>query len=181
MIEHYRILMNHPVLADSLTDFWSCRWHQLMKSTWVAFPYRPTYRFADRALTKYTTYHAIIARALGVLSVFAASGLMHEYVVLTFSGWTRYTSSFVGQQVSFFLLNGLAMMVDQSVLTALPSACRRLAFLAFLCFIGPLFFSSIFEGGVVDGRCSPPFSNHAVYAFVKAHPSLQPYFGHHLD
>lgn len=181
MIEHYRILMDHPLLADSLSDFWSCRWHQLMKSTWVAFPYRPTYRFMDRALTKYTTHHATIARAFGVLSVFAASGLMHEFTVLAFSGWTLYTTTFVGQQTLFFLANGLAMIVDQSVLITLPSVCRRLVMIAFLCFTAPLFFPSIFEGGVLDGHCSPPYSNQAMYAFVKAHPSLQPYFGPHLD
>ncbi|SAL95985.1 hypothetical protein [Absidia glauca] len=167
--------------TDSLTDFWSCRWHQLMKSTWTAFPYRPTYRAMDRALTKYTTHHATIARAFGVLSVFAASGLMHEFTVLAFSGWTLYTTTFVGQQMLFFLVNGLATIVDQSMLMTLPNVCRRLVMIAFLYFTAPLFFSSIFEGGVIDGHSSPPYSNQSMYAFVKAHPSLQPYFGPHLD
>ncbi|KAI8334957.1 hypothetical protein BC941DRAFT_430780 [Chlamydoabsidia padenii] len=173
--EQYRPLINNPILSSSITDFWSNRWHQLMKSTWISFPFRPTRLIVDRALAKYTIFHAQIAYALAYMSVFLFSGLTHEFIVLSFTGWSVYYERYAGEHCVFFLLHALAMLLDP-FLDRYPIVQRMWAFVFFYVTLH-LYFNSFFNAGVMDGTLSPPYTNQFIYDFVKTHPAIQPYFG----
>lgn len=119
--------MDHPYLSTSLHDFWSHRWHQLLRRTWISVVFQPVRRFVQTRLTPQLTKLGILqtqidalALACAVLSVFVVSGLMHEYIALVILDKTRYI---FGEQLLFFSLHGLAVVIEKFVLTSLvPSS-----------------------------------------------------------
>ncbi|KAI8342099.1 hypothetical protein BC941DRAFT_415366 [Chlamydoabsidia padenii] len=187
--EQYHILMNHPLIASSLDDVWSHRWHQLFKTTWLAFPFRPVRLVTQRLLAKHTKNYVGISIFLAMISVFAISGLMHEYMILCNVGWPVFHNIFAGHQIIFFTIHGIGTVFERMVQTiakrVLPSsvyhsvAVRVLQHVWVLTF-GAAFFSYFMEGFAHWGIHSTQpiqFTRPMVYDFVKSHPSIQQWFG----
>lgn len=188
-IEQYRIMMDHPLLSPSLTEVWSHRWHHLFKSSWLAFPFRPTRLVTQRLLAKRTKNYVGISILMASISVFVTSGLMHEYMILCNVGLPTYRQLFIGQQALFFTLHGIGVIFE-GVVNAIakrvlpPSvynsmAVRVLQHVWVLAF-GIAFFTHFMEGfaywGVYNGQPFQ-FSRPYIYDFVRTHPAVQPYFG----
>ncbi|ORZ19838.1 hypothetical protein BCR42DRAFT_489710 [Absidia repens] len=187
--EQYRILMDHPLISSSLSEVWSHRWHHLFKSSWLAFPFRPTRLVTQRLLAKRTKYYVGISILMASISVFVTSGLMHEYMILCNVGWPVYRQSFIGQQALFFTLHGIGVIFEGIVKMiakrVLPpsiynsSAVRVLQHIWVLAF-GVAFFIHFMKGfsywGVYNDHPFQ-FSRPFIYDFVRAHPAVQPYFG----
>lgn len=107
--------MINPIMALSLDELWSQRWHQLLRSSWVAFAFRPTRFVTQRLLTKRLKNPMPIVLLLSALSVFAISGMMHEYIIYCNVGWSIFSRFFIGQQLIFFYIHGLAMVFERIV------------------------------------------------------------------
>ncbi|KAJ4800696.1 MBOAT (membrane bound O-acyl transferase) family protein [Rhynchospora pubera] len=87
---------NNPFLGTSLRDFWSRRWNIMVSQTLRQLVYDPV---APR-----------LGPAIGLIACFLVSGLMHE-VIFYYLASTRPT----GEVVSFFLLQGLGIIVEHIV------------------------------------------------------------------
>lgn len=187
--EQYRPLIYNPILASSLDDLWSVRWHRLFKSTWIAFPFRPTYILTERFFTKKVKNPKAIAFALGSISVFVASGFMHEYMVACNIGWPIYRRFFMGQQVFFFGIHGVGVFVEHLLqklvkprlskeLTQIVNnpILRFIVMSIFGYFTFYYFINGFIEWGFhLDNPIT--FSKPYMVQFAKAHPPLISYFG----
>ncbi|KAJ8657422.1 hypothetical protein O0I10_006978 [Lichtheimia ornata] len=123
--DEWQPLMNHPVLASSLNELWSSRWHQVFRSIWLVIPFRPMRTLVNRVYgirdddngdkkrEKATTSRVAIAAA--TISVFFVSGLMHEYIALCESGIDGYGRLLIGQECFFFTLHGVLCIVEQGL------------------------------------------------------------------
>lgn len=132
-VEQWRPLAVHPVMAESISDLWSNRWQQLYKLTWVAIPFKPTRIVATRILSKIMNNPTFVALSFAITSVFAVSGLMHEYSVAGVLGWSTYRQSVIGEQMIFFLLNAAAVIGEyalEKMLTGRLSPGFRSSYLA---------------------------------------------------
>ncbi|KAI8137106.1 hypothetical protein BJV82DRAFT_365843 [Fennellomyces sp. T-0311] len=108
----WRRLMEYPAMATSMDNMWNYRWHQLFRSTWLGFPFRPVLKLASTSNDKRKSRSAV---ALASLSVFAISGLMHEYLVFCGCGWDVYRKRFLGQEFLFFTLHGAAVILERAI------------------------------------------------------------------
>ncbi|KAG0164300.1 hypothetical protein DFQ28_010539 [Apophysomyces sp. BC1034] len=116
--EQWRPFMADPIVASSLDEIWSHRWHQLLRSTWLALPFRPVLLLGQRWLTKKTRNPLPLALMMASLSVFVVSGLMHEYLIASNLGWTVYSRFFVGQQQLFFSMHGVGVLLEKVIYRA---------------------------------------------------------------
>ncbi|KAI8993459.1 hypothetical protein BDB01DRAFT_754658 [Pilobolus umbonatus] len=142
--EQYRLLMKHPIISSSLDDLWSNRWHSLFKSTWLAFPFRPVRIYTERFLAKKTKNAKKISYLAGSLAVFAASSLMHEYIIISNVGIPVYKRLFFGEQSQFFMYHGLGVLFENlirfCVLPYLPTKFKNSITARVICQIWVLFF-----------------------------------------
>ncbi|KAL7332772.1 hypothetical protein PS15p_201773 [Mucor circinelloides] len=152
----WRRLMEFPICATSLGDIWSFRWHQSLKSTWLNLPFAEVRVLTERALAK---RHTKSAKRLGImagaLSVFMISGALHEYLVYVNVGLTSYKSTFMGQEMCFFTIHGIAVMLEKFVAKAFKGQqwvhspmviwLRRAWALGFACYTFPLFLKGFME------------------------------------
>lgn len=92
---------NEPYLTSSLQDFWGRRWNLMVTSILRPSVYHPILRFFSPLLGKDK------AKLLGVVMVFAVSGLMHEliYYYLTHVSPTW-------EVTWFFILHGVCVSVE---------------------------------------------------------------------
>ncbi|KAI8065151.1 membrane bound O-acyl transferase family-domain-containing protein [Gongronella butleri] len=102
-----RPLFDKPWLAHSPYDLWSTRWHQLFRPGFRRYAYLPV-----RALFT----DARRGRVFATIAVFAASGLMHEYILIAMAGPSRllhgqFFRGILGQQLLFFLVQGVATIL----------------------------------------------------------------------
>ena len=107
--------MINPFMSTSLEDLWNVRWHQLFHTSWVAFGFRPARYITQRALAKTVKNTLPISLLAGSLAVFFVSGLTHEYMVYTTVGWSVYRRLFIGQQLFFFFIHGVGMVLERFV------------------------------------------------------------------
>ncbi|GAN07059.1 hypothetical protein MAM1_0146c06549 [Mucor ambiguus] len=152
----WRRLMEFPICATSLGDIWSFRWHQSLKPTWLNLPFTEVRILTERALAK---RHIKSAKRLGImaaaLSVFMISGVLHEYLVYVNVGLTSYMSTFTGQEMCFFTIHGIAVMLEKLVAKAFKGQhwvhnpivilLRRAWALGFACYTFPLFLKGFME------------------------------------
>lgn len=87
-------IMNRPLLASSLGDFWGRRWNVAFRDLAMQCVFRPV--------------AACRGPAVGTLAVFAFSGLVHELVISmpVRAGW--------GGPTAYFLLQGAALLLERS-------------------------------------------------------------------
>ncbi|RCI03284.1 hypothetical protein CU098_002929 [Rhizopus stolonifer] len=184
--EQWRPLMKNPILANSLNDLWSHRWHQLFKTTWLTLPFRPVRLLLMRLLTKLIKNPKPIAFMAASLSVFVASAFMHEYAVAANLGWRLYSRVFKGEQCIFFIGHGIAVIIEQFIKTMLiPSQLKRSSWMqlsghVWTAAVGYVSFYYIAHGFLSWGfqfdnpiTFMQPYIKHYVYA----HPILHSYFG----
>ena len=111
-------LVDHPAQTRGVTEFWSRRWN-LWFSDWF--------------------HHAIFSRMRGhpvwaLFTVFAVSGVMHEWVVNVPLYFLTGRICF-GSMMIYFLLQPVAILVERRFLARAPIARVALAWLAV---VGPV-------------------------------------------
>ena len=87
-------LMNGPIMASSLSDFWGRRWNLAFRDLAHTYVFRP------------------LAGSLGVagatMAVFAVSGIIHDLVISTAAG------AGYGLPTLYFVIQGLGLLVERS-------------------------------------------------------------------
>ena len=126
-------LMRAPLLATSLGDFWGARWNTGFHTLAHEFVFRPVRRR--------------VGPAVAMLTVFLASGLLHE-LVITLPAHGGY-----GLPTAYFLLQGLGLVLERSALGSkfgLATGIRGRAF-ALLVTAAPAFwlFPPVFVRNVI--------------------------------
>jgi alginate O-acetyltransferase complex protein AlgI len=108
-------LMRAPLFATSLGDFWGARWNTGFHNLAREFIFRPARRR--------------VGQTVGVLTVFLASGLIHEFVI------TLPAHGGYGLPTAYFLLQGLGLVLERSALgikLGLATGIRGRAFALFI-------------------------------------------------
>ncbi|OBZ86624.1 hypothetical protein A0J61_05326 [Choanephora cucurbitarum] len=122
--EEWRDLMEYPLISVSLEEVWSIRWHKVLRPAWIACAFKPVY-----FLVRKSTNQKQLAIALASLAVFLASGFSHEYTALCNAGWHAYREHFMGQEMIFFGLQGVFVIIEKAIgqwlSTVLPLSVRR--------------------------------------------------------
>ncbi|RIB11875.1 hypothetical protein C2G38_2249858 [Gigaspora rosea] len=93
--------MNLPFMSTSPRDFWSKRWHIVLREIFLDLGYVPVKNLFGK--------HKKIGKVFGTLSAFFVSGLLHEHIVYCMWG-TR-----PGEQMFFFLFHGLLLILWEFV------------------------------------------------------------------
>jgi hypothetical protein len=89
-------LFDRPFLAPTLTDFWTRRWHAIIRSPLTSLAYKPTQRLIQPYVSSKT------AKAAGLLAGFTLSGAWHAWAVVPLGGWRlafRVGMVFVAQAI----------------------------------------------------------------------------------
>ena len=89
-----RSIMDAPILATSLSDFWGNRWNLGFRQLSHALIFQPLRR--------------LIGNAAAGLAVFLASGLIHELVISVPAG------AGYGLPTAYFLLQGIGVLIERS-------------------------------------------------------------------
>ncbi|KAI9487648.1 MAG: hypothetical protein EXX96DRAFT_647277 [Benjaminiella poitrasii] len=108
----WRNIMDDPLLGTSVEDVWSHRWHRIFRPAWVSCAYKPVYFLIREGTNKKQKYKSL-AIIIASLSVFAMSGITHEYAALCNSGWRIYSERFMGQEMKFFGLQGIIIILEK--------------------------------------------------------------------
>lgn len=132
-------LMNWPVLASSVSEFWGKRWNTAFRDM--------TYRFLFRPMT------ARLDAAGALVAGFLASGLVHDLVISVPAGGGY------GGPTLYFFVQGLALLIERS------AAGRRLGLGRGWC--GRLFAVAIIVGPAY-WLFHPPFILNVVLPFLDA-------------
>ncbi len=134
-----RPLMNAPLRAGSLSDFWSDRWNRAFSDLAAVLLLRPL--------------HRRLGAGGALLAVFVVSGLLHELVVSlpAAGGW--------GLPTGYFVAQGLGVLAERS------RAGRRLGLGAGAA--GRLF-AAVVVAGPVFWLFHPPFVSRVVLPMMRA-------------
>ncbi|KAH3742867.1 hypothetical protein Pelo_15747 [Pelomyxa schiedti] len=131
---------NSPFLSTSPREFWSRRWNMLFRNNLHRHVFLPICGLgkkeaqesaqSDKAKPKIPKWQQFIA----AMAVFAVSGILHEYLT-----WISFEpemyARFAGNQLLFFLLQGLACFV-------IPSNIGVIGTILWLICSSPLFISA---------------------------------------
>lgn len=90
---HWPALSARPWMATSITDFWSFRWHQFFRNTFVAFGARPG--------------GALFGKPGALFGAFGVSALIHYVGLWGLGKGTEFSSA------SFFLLMGVGAVLER--------------------------------------------------------------------
>lgn len=102
-----------PWEATSLRDYWSNRWHQFYNTCFYRLAYVPLRRLCGSS--------KILRRTVPIWSVFALSGIMHEYFLYCSAGPALYFGSKAGGwQLLFFLLQPIGIQIGDSFPSGWP-------------------------------------------------------------
>jgi len=119
-----------PLLSRSPREFWSRRWN----------------KFIARFLLKHVALELPrrFPAPLVVVTVFAVSGALHEYFVFgavgAGAGIIGTSGGILGSMMAFFLLQGLAVLVETRVQSRMPRALGNAATFVWMMATAPLFF-----------------------------------------
>ncbi|CAG8574088.1 411_t:CDS:1 [Dentiscutata heterogama] len=97
LLFHTKVPMNFPFISTSPRDFWSKRWHIVLREIFLDLGYVPVKNLFGK--------HKKIGNIFGILSAFFVSGLLHEYIVYCMWGNSP------GEQMLFFLFHGLLLIL----------------------------------------------------------------------
>ncbi|EGG03008.1 uncharacterized protein MELLADRAFT_109706 [Melampsora larici-populina 98AG31] len=105
----YPFFLNSALKSSSLTELWSRRWHSCLRHTLIEAGARPAYRLMRFVGQPYLSGRTNeIAQAVGTLSAFLMSGLVHEFG-LWYS--THLDRSF--RSTTFFLAQGVGILLEE--------------------------------------------------------------------
>jgi hypothetical protein len=88
-------IFHAPWFATSLNDFWSRRWHQIFRDSFVSFGGKPLF--------------LLFGRAGGVLGAFLVSGILHD-----FGTWGMGNGGDFRCIAGFFVINGIGMILEHT-------------------------------------------------------------------
>ncbi|CAB9498809.1 expressed unknown protein [Seminavis robusta] len=108
-IIHTQAVMNHPLLATSLTEFWSYRWNRLFHGFLKRNIYTPLLLHNNN---KHYCNNNNNNKAMAVIGTFAFSGLCH--VLVLEGGVERSMRANLGC-MAFFLCQALLILVEQRI------------------------------------------------------------------
>ncbi|KAI9483553.1 MAG: membrane bound O-acyl transferase family-domain-containing protein [Benjaminiella poitrasii] len=125
-------LFDKPWLTRSVYDLWSCRWHQIFRPGFHQIAYNPIRRLFGKK-------HRILGRLIGTIAVFACSGAMHDYIMLSMLGYSNWRApGMLGYQTLFFFLQSLATIVS-AMSPKLPPWLARTLTWVWVLYTAPLF------------------------------------------
>ncbi|CAG8763703.1 9553_t:CDS:2, partial [Dentiscutata erythropus] len=101
LLFYTKVPLNFPFISTSPRDFWSRRWHVVLREIFVDLGYDPVKSLFGK--------HKKFVKIFGTLSAFFVSGLLHEHIVYCMWG-TR-----PGEQMIFFLSHGLLLILWEVV------------------------------------------------------------------
>ncbi|GAA5816667.1 hypothetical protein MFLAVUS_010197 [Mucor flavus] len=134
-------LFNKPWMTRSVYDLWSRRWHQIFRPGFHQVAYAPVRRLFGKE-------NQTLGRIAGSIAVFACSGLMHDYIMITMLGYSNYnTPGTFGYQTLFFLLQGVATVVSAAS-PRLPAWFSRLLTWIWVIYTAPLFVEPFLRVGL---------------------------------
>ncbi|KAI8335088.1 membrane bound O-acyl transferase family-domain-containing protein [Chlamydoabsidia padenii] len=130
-------IFDHPWLAHSAYNLWSVRWHQIFRPGFIKLAYQPVRSYFPSAW----------GRVVGTMAVFLASGLLHDYILVTMMGYSaiRTYPGMLGQQTMFFILQGVASVVSapgapwSNAWARMPMWLARLLTLVWIVYTAPIF------------------------------------------
>ena len=88
-------LFENPLLSDSLSEYWSRRWHQLFRQCFVCLGFKPM--------------SFIAGRAGGVLGAFLVSGLLHDFGL-----WGMGRGTEPSTMYTHFLMMGVGVVLENA-------------------------------------------------------------------
>lgn len=140
----YPFFLDAPIGATSLADFWSRRWHSLLRYIFVEAGYKPF-----ESLIQAFIGPGPLSRAAGLLGAFFISGLIHEFA-LWFATYPDYTF----RTTIFFTAQGLGVVLEStfSRLTGRKVGCwvGRIWGLLWLVLWGRLMIDAFMEHDIMD-------------------------------
>lgn len=107
-----------PQSASSLADFWAESWHTLLKRVFVVAGGKPLVW-----ITKRLGGDTKIQRSTGLIGIFLASGLLHEYLVLALAQpphFNPHTLTSLPGSAIFFLLQPLGILIEPAIIPYIP-------------------------------------------------------------
>ncbi|CAG8585389.1 2740_t:CDS:2 [Ambispora gerdemannii] len=107
MIFYSPTFFSNPEFSHSPRDLWTNRWHQCFKEQFKQLAFHPT-----RKLTIRFGGGKKLSWAIGVISSFLLSGLMHEYVLYAFKG---NEDKAAGHQFLFFVVQAVLFVTWEMV------------------------------------------------------------------
>ncbi|KAH9030383.1 hypothetical protein EDB84DRAFT_211478 [Lactarius hengduanensis] len=116
---HWPPISHRPWLSTSLHEFWSYRWHQLFRHTFVTFGARPG--------------GALLGRPGALIGAFAVSGVMH----FTTGVWGLGNGAEFGTAGGFFLLMGLGVAMEVGFRKVTGMRVGGFFWLLWTMFVGP--------------------------------------------
>lgn len=131
-------IFDQPWLAHSAYNLWSARWHQIFRPGFIKLAYQPV-----RSLCPSKEY----GRVAATMAVFVASGLLHDYILVTMMGYSAIQTfaGMLGQQTMFFILQGVATVVSapgtpwSRLWSWMPTWLARLLTLVWIIYTAPIF------------------------------------------
>ncbi|ORZ03653.1 membrane bound O-acyl transferase family-domain-containing protein [Syncephalastrum racemosum] len=126
-------LFDAPWAARSIHELWGRRWHQVFRTAFRTVAYDPVRQLFP--------HQKRLGRAAGTLAVFALSGFMHDYILLTMIGYSKYWQlpGVPGVQTCFFLLQGFGAALSSPSSWTLPTWMARILTWLFVMVSAPLF------------------------------------------
>ncbi|CAG8543367.1 3971_t:CDS:1 [Ambispora leptoticha] len=107
MVFYSPTLFNNPGFSSSPRDLWSNRWHQGFSEQFKQLAFYPTHNLVIKF-----GGNKKLACAMGAVSCFLLSGLMHEYILYAFIGAENNTA---GHQFLFFVVHAVMFVVWEGV------------------------------------------------------------------
>ncbi|CAN8061545.1 unnamed protein product [Agarophyton chilense] len=98
----------NPFFASSMASFWAGRWNATVSDALRVGVYEPLQK---RGFSKATS----------VIACFFISGVAHE-LILVYCGVLNSK----GEWFAFFLLSGIAVLIEQRIMSTMPSLARRI-------------------------------------------------------
>ncbi|KAI3438687.1 hypothetical protein D9Q98_001107 [Chlorella vulgaris] len=112
---------DNPYLSTSLADFWNCRWNLTVSNVLRSCVYDPV---MDGRLVRRPGHAAAFSRkrrVVGLLLVFAVSGLVHEAMFWSFAG--RFSPHL--KWLTFFVLFGVLLVAEGTLKKAFKRSKLR--------------------------------------------------------
>ncbi|KAL7010171.1 hypothetical protein EMMF5_000191 [Cystobasidiomycetes sp. EMM_F5] len=97
-------LLRNPLVSDNLADFWTYRWHSILRRAFVVTGYKPA-RYATQRLGSQ------VSTLFGVMGAFLASGILHESAIYFATIELPFDRSLAS--LRFFMLQGIGLVAEQ--------------------------------------------------------------------
>ncbi|KAH9809056.1 hypothetical protein DFH28DRAFT_1087003 [Melampsora americana] len=143
-LSEYTFWLDSPIRSTNLADFWSRKWHSLLRHVFVEGGAKPC-----EAIVQKLIGNGVLSRSAGLIGAFAISGLIHEFGL-----WFATTPDFSFRTTAFFVSQGLGVVLEStfSKLTGgrVGGWIGRIWMLLWLVGWGRLMIDSWLDQGVVD-------------------------------